>query len=292
MEEQSSISTWQISPLAISWIANNTPALLGGQDGNQHYAIPTGDNGIESAFPHVPHQWMYCQQTSQNYVEFLAERAYPEFQKHTSCKLSTQIESNLGRADPSYLKSTWSEEFNHVLHDYSGSGPELAKRSSTARRNRSREKAYAADRFRRLRISHWLEALQEVVPHAKEGGKAAFLDDVIDHVKYLQYQVKDLCQSRLGGESTSNSFIFIEGHGHYVVQEQMLYGPLEEMMGKLIDVYPSAASELLQSKGLMVLPVAFAEGLLEPVQILDTKRKVHSDLPSFCQVNMVGSSQF
>lgn len=41
----------------------------------------------------------------------------------------------------------------------------------------------------------------------------------------------------------------------------MLNGPLEQMIGKLISAYPSAATELLQSRGLIVLPMAFAEGL-------------------------------
>lgn len=49
--------------------------------------------------------------------------------------------------------------------------------------------------------------------------------------------------------------------GHYFVQDQMLSGPLEEMIGKLISAYPSAANELLQSRGLIVLPMTFGEGL-------------------------------
>lgn len=43
----------------------------------------------------------------------------------------------------------------------------------------------------------------------------------------------------------------------------MLNGPLEETMEKLVDVYPSAATDLLQSRGLVVMPMTFAEELLE-----------------------------
>lgn len=43
----------------------------------------------------------------------------------------------------------------------------------------------------------------------------------------------------------------------------MLNGPLEETMGKLVDVFPAAATEMLQRRGLVVMPMAFAEELLE-----------------------------
>ncbi|KAI3449611.1 hypothetical protein Pfo_006276 [Paulownia fortunei] len=297
MEEQNHENSLQFPPLAINWIANNTYGLRGDCDANQHYIMTPGSNRMHPE-PVPVTQWMHYQQTPQNYVEFLAEREYPEIQRQMSYDISSQVPS-LGLADPSQLeeylrphnegkfitaftglehqfdvqKQNWNEEWSHAFQAYSGSGTAASKYPSEARRKRSREKAYAADRCRRLRISHWLDALQELVPHSKEVGKAALLDDVIDHVKYLQYQVKDLCRSRLGGESTSNSFIFLEGHGHYIVQEQMLNGPLEEMIGKLIDVYPSAATELLQSRGLIVMPMTFAEGLLEPMEMLDIQEK-------------------
>ncbi|KAK6164710.1 hypothetical protein DH2020_001574 [Rehmannia glutinosa] len=293
MEEQNRENILQFSPLAINWMAKNAC------DGYtyQQYMSP-GSNGIHQEAVPVP-QWMHYQQTPQNYVEFLAERGYPEVQKQMSYDISAQMPS-MGIADPSQLeehlrtrnvgncitaptglehqfgaqKQNLNEECSHAFQAYSGSGPAAPKYTSESRRKRSREKAYAADRCRRLKISHWLDALKELVPHSKEVGKAALLDDVIDHVKYLQYQVKDLCRSRLGGEPTSNSLIFLEGHGHYIVQEQMLNGPLEQMMGKLIDVYPSAANDLLQSRGLIVMPMTFAEGLLEPIEMLDMQGEV------------------
>ncbi|KAL6582617.1 hypothetical protein OROMI_004695 [Orobanche minor] len=50
---------------------------------------------------------------------------------------------------------------------YSGSGTAAPKCTSEARRKRSREKAYAADRIL-LRISYWLDALKERVPHPEK----------------------------------------------------------------------------------------------------------------------------
>lgn len=51
----------------------------------------------------------------------------------------------------------------------------------------------------------------------------------------------------------------------------MLNGPLEDLMGKLIDVYPSAATELLKSRGLIMMPITNAEGLVEPTEMFGTQ---------------------
>ncbi|KAL0435764.1 UNVERIFIED_CONTAM: Transcription factor UNE12 [Sesamum radiatum] len=267
MEGQNCVHDLQFLPMAIDWIATNASGLLGHHDASQHYIMNPGSNWIHPEPVPLP-DWMHCPQTPQSYVDFLAERGYTEIQKQKPYDISSQVPSSK-LADPSQLKQGWTEDCSSTFQAYSSSCAAESKYASGARRKRSREKAYAADRCRRLRISHWLDALQELVPHSKEVGRAALLDEVIDHVKYLQYKVKDLSQSRLGGESTSNSFIFLEGHGHYLVQEQMLNGPLEEIMGKLIDVYPSAATALLQSRGLIVMPVNLAEGLRDPMETLE-----------------------
>ncbi|KAL0459554.1 UNVERIFIED_CONTAM: Transcription factor UNE12 [Sesamum latifolium] len=285
MEGQNCLHDLQFLPMAINWIATNASGLLGDHDASQHYIMNPGSNWIHPEPVPVP-ECMHCPQTPQSYVDFLAESGYTEIQKQKPYDISSQVPSSK-LADPSQLeeylrphtegnfnttcvqKEGWTEDCSSAFQAYSSSCAAESKYASGARRKRSREKAYAADRCRRFRISHWLDALQELVPHSKEVGRAALLDEVIDHVKYLQYKVKDLSRSRLGGESTSNSFIFLEGHGHYLVQEQMLNGPLEEIMGKLIDVYPSAATELLQSRGLIVMPVNLAEGLRDPMETLD-----------------------
>ncbi|GMI66538.1 hypothetical protein like AT5G64980 [Hibiscus trionum] len=117
------------------------------------------------------------------------------------------------------------------------------------------------DRKRKIRISEGIKALQELLPNSSERGQANALDDVIDYVKFLQIQIKELSQSRLGGELTSNPFVFLEGHGHYVLHEQMINEPLEEIMGKLLEINPSAATQLLESRGLYMIPWALVDGL-------------------------------
>ncbi|KAK8565415.1 hypothetical protein V6N13_020525 [Hibiscus sabdariffa] len=118
------------------------------------------------------------------------------------------------------------------------------------------------DRQRKIRITEGIKALQELLPNSSEGGgQANALDDVIDYVKFLQIQIKELSQSRLGGELTSNPFVFLEGHGHYVLHEQMINEPLEEIMGRLLEINPSAATQLLESRGLYMIPWALVDGL-------------------------------
>ncbi|KAG4120168.1 hypothetical protein ERO13_D11G126900v2 [Gossypium hirsutum] len=122
-----------------------------------------------------------------------------------------------------------------------------------------KSRAAAIDRQRRLRIDESIKALQELLPSSSERGLGNALDDIIDYVKFLQLQVKELSRSRLGGEPTSNPFVFFEGYGHYVLHEQMINEPLEEMMAKLLEINPSAATQLLESRGLYMMPRALVD---------------------------------
>ncbi|KAK1560076.1 hypothetical protein Q3G72_021872 [Acer saccharum] len=128
----------------------------------------------------------------------------------------------------------------------------------------SKQRAATTDRHRRMRIADRLVSLQELLPHSAEGSQAAILDDIIDHIKFLQLQLKELSQSRLGGQPSSQPFIFLEGYGHYILGEQMTNEPLEEMMGKLLETNPAAATKLLESKGLYMRPMSLAEGPGKP----------------------------
>ncbi|XP_020426384.1 uncharacterized protein LOC109950749 isoform X5 [Prunus persica] len=114
---------------------------------------------------------------------------------------------------------------------------------------------------RRMRIAERLDALRELLPISTEGGQAFVVDDVIDHIKFLQLQIKDLCRSRLGGETITEPIIFREGYGHYFCHQNMLNEPLEEMMGKLLETNPMAASQLLENKDLLLLPMDYSEPL-------------------------------
>lgn len=263
--------------------------MVSNGDTYQHSIMTAGNNGIHNV--PIP-QWIHCQ-TPQSYVEFLAQKGFPEIQKNASYDISAEA-SNFGLVYPSQVegystpqgewaqvmdftgmehqlgvqdlqKQDWNEEYSNVSQANSGLGAAAANNSSETHRKISRQRAYASDRCRRLRISERIYALQGLLPHSKEGGRASVLDDIIDYIKFLQFQVKDLSRSRLEWESTSSPFIFLEGYGHYFVHEQMLHEPLEEMMGKLFEVNPSAATELLHSRGLYVMPMAFAEGFQKPV---------------------------
>ncbi|KAG2693633.1 hypothetical protein I3760_08G105000 [Carya illinoinensis] len=125
-----------------------------------------------------------------------------------------------------------------------------------------RKGAMATDRNRRLRIGERINALQDLLPYSAEGGQASVLDDIIDYIKYLQLQIKDLSRSRLGGESSAEPLVFREGYGHYLSQ-QVLNEPLEEMVGKLLEENPIAAAQLLESKGFFIMPIDLAEGLCQ-----------------------------
>ncbi|KAK7393554.1 hypothetical protein VNO78_22112 [Psophocarpus tetragonolobus] len=130
----------------------------------------------------------------------------------------------------------------------------------------SKQKARITDRQRRQRIADNLKALHELLPNPAEGSQAYILDDIIDYIKYLQLQIKEQSGSRLQAESTATPLVFHEGYGHYINQ-QMLNEPLEEIMGKLLEEHSAAASQLLESKGLFLLPMALVDELCEAMQM-------------------------
>lgn len=60
--------------------------------------------------------------------------------------------------------------------------------------------------------------------------------------------------------------LILQGYGHYINQ-QMLNEPLEEIMGKLLEEHSAAAIQLLESKGLFLLPIALGDDLSEAMQL-------------------------
>ncbi|KAM2616329.1 hypothetical protein TB2_030744 [Malus domestica] len=123
----------------------------------------------------------------------------------------------------------------------------------------SKQRTFSSEYNRRMRIGERLSALQELLPEPAEGRQVCVLDDVIDQIKFLKLQIKDLSRSRLGGEPIAEPIIFREGYGHYFCHQQMLNEPLEEMIGNLLEVDVLAASELLEKKGLLLLPMEYSE---------------------------------
>ncbi|XP_019055850.1 PREDICTED: transcription factor bHLH66-like isoform X2 [Nelumbo nucifera] len=138
-----------------------------------------------------------------------------------------------------------------------------SKLCGSVSRKRASSRSNITDRLRRARIGQGFKALRELLPHFKEGNKASLLDNVIDYVKYLQFQIKVLSQSKLGGEAINAPLVHLEGYGHYLLNQQMLKEPLEEIMGRLMEVDMGKATQLLQSKGLAVIEDSLAEKLFQ-----------------------------
>ncbi|KAM7527163.1 hypothetical protein LguiB_030573 [Lonicera macranthoides] len=238
----------------------------------QYYTVTGGRNESHYVPPTLP-QWNQCQPMSHNYVKFLDENGASEIQLETSYNNSCLTSSfkpvdsypdiddqklrylrTYNEGAPVYNLSNAEQQIPVQAEEsseghYSGTQlyPRLAIGTSgfppKACSRVSRQRSTAADRVshRRLRITKRMDALQELLPSTKQGGKASRLNDIIEHIKYLQLQVK--------------------GYGHYLFCEEMQKEPLEEMMGKLMEVNPTAAAQLLGSRGLFVMPMALAEGL-------------------------------
>ncbi|KAH1081336.1 hypothetical protein J1N35_021097 [Gossypium stocksii] len=192
---------------------------------------------------------------------------------------SSEYEFHAQQNHASWMQKPKAEDCNvsHLQSKETISAPSF---QSQPQYHAPKSRAAAIDRQRRLRIDESIKALQELLPSSsellnmnnnndnknnsiegtmEERGLGNALDDIIDYVKFLQLQVKELSRSRLGGEPTSNPFVFFEGYGHYVLHEQMINEPLEEMMAKLLEINPSAATQLLESRGLYMMPRALVD---------------------------------
>ncbi|XP_034681977.1 transcription factor PIF3-like [Vitis riparia] len=236
-------------------------------DPSHHFTRGSGKNENPSNALYLS-QWIHGQPTSHNYVKFREKSStfphkapakdivdvilLPVGSLHAingvseipSEVLYNSLENACGfkLVDPSLIMDAWKEKLSiPVLDNHHEASTSVAGFLCSSQN----ERASATDRRRRVRISERLKALQVLLPHS-EGGKASVLDDIIDYIKHLQLQVKDLSQSRLGGQSTSDPFIFLKGYGHYILHDQMLKEPVEEMMGKLLEVNPSEATQLMR----------------------------------------------
>lgn len=257
----------------------NDSYYLAGHELNKQFMTRVGIDGIQYV-PVPSPQWIHDQQTPHNYVEYLAENVISEVQVDASGEASgfrlvegsaDMISQEIRYPRPYYegvplnclIGSehqrgvlTWEPRGNvrrasGPCSEASAAGPSYPSKSSRKAR------AALSDRHRRMKIAERIEALGELFPCSKQGGKASLVDEIIGHIKYLQFQMKDLSRSRLGGEPTSVPFVFLEGCGHYILDEHQIE-PLEDKMGKLLEVNPSMATQLLESKGLFVMPMALA----------------------------------
>ncbi|KAH7677015.1 Myc-type basic helix-loop-helix (bHLH) domain-containing protein [Dioscorea alata] len=126
----------------------------------------------------------------------------------------------------------------------------------------TKTRAALRDKLRRAKISEAIKAFENSMPFSEKRCQESVLDDVIDYIKFLKLQLKVLSQSRLGGEAETFPFVQLEGYGHYLLHPQMSSEPLEEVMGQMLETDMQAANELLESKGLTILPCDLAYALL------------------------------
>ncbi|KAI7755498.1 hypothetical protein M8C21_031672 [Ambrosia artemisiifolia] len=206
-------------------------------------------------------QWIGYQQLAPNYVDYLLGNGISKMQRevlYESTRIGCSFTPNeyflsvdaAHQTEP-YPYQVWNEVVQHQPN-MSASTSNIPTKSH---KKCSRKKASVTERRRRTRIAAALDALGHLLPQSKEGSKANVIDDCIDYIKYLQRHMRELSQNRLR-EPTSNCLLYLEGCGAYLVDESTATGPLQDMLGKLLDENPSEATKFLESRDLFVMPIA------------------------------------
>ncbi|KAK8967859.1 hypothetical protein KSP40_PGU003623 [Platanthera guangdongensis] len=78
-----------------------------------------------------------------------------------------------------------------------------------------------------------------------------------------QIETKVLSQNRLNREASAHSLVHLEGYGHYLLHPQTDHQPLEETVGLILQSNPREGEELLQCRGLAVVPMNSAYTILQ-----------------------------
>ncbi|KAL7585943.1 uncharacterized protein LOC111886453 [Lactuca sativa] len=254
-------------------------------EGNFNYAPHLGESSLyqhitkaEDCDSYSAPQWIGYQQMPPYYVEYLVGNGISDMQgeiphdtngigcSFTSEESFLSMEAHQVRQSRCQHEEILANNFRNTQHQicYQKQGLDTAAQHkpnmsgiTTSRRTYMRQKATDADRRRRTRIAASLDALEDLLPQPKEGNKTNIVDDCIEYIKYLQLHMKELSQNRLVGEPTSNHLTYLEGYGAYLVDEKTATasGPLEEMLGNLMETSPSAAIKLLESRGLYMMPI-------------------------------------
>lgn len=102
MEEQDCEDALRLVPLTFSGLTNDVSIIVSNGDAYQHSIVKAGSSGIHNIPVPIP-QWINCR-TPRNYVEFLAEKGFPEIQKGVSYDISAEA-SNFGNIYPSQVVS-------------------------------------------------------------------------------------------------------------------------------------------------------------------------------------------
>ncbi|XP_020884827.1 uncharacterized protein LOC9302716 isoform X2 [Arabidopsis lyrata subsp. lyrata] len=190
-------------------------------------------------------------------------------QSRTNYELSgSSSKAHVGRRSSRKSAQPWSPDYSQKLRswkkrnnnrDFSqlfGNDRDVPSKKS----NKNKYRCYTNERERRQRIDDNIKALGKLLPHKVEGDSPGLtLNAIVDHVKLLQLQMKELSRSRLG-EPVSHPMTFIEGYGHYIHHEQTVTKSLEEVMEDMLTNDLDAAANLLESKGLYLMPLSSVQG--------------------------------
>ncbi|KAK8928218.1 Transcription factor bHLH69 [Platanthera zijinensis] len=138
-----------------------------------------------------------------------------------------------------------------------------AQQSEEIIATKARSRKVLSGRVYRAKVAEAIKALKSTLPYSEMGNQTSVLDNVIDYIKFLKLRLHVLNQNRLNGEASAHSFVHLEGYGHYLLHPQTYRQPLEEMVGLLLQSSPQAGEELLQYKGLAIVPMDSAYTILE-----------------------------
>ncbi|KAI3760084.1 hypothetical protein L1987_50474 [Smallanthus sonchifolius] len=221
---------------------NYVDYLLGNEISNLQGGVPYESTGIGCSFTKESFPSMDAYQAEPNPYAKLSGK------QHDEAPVSNYKETQ--------HKISYQKVPNEAVQHQSNMSASTSEIPTKSRKTYLRRKASESDRRRRIRIAAALDALDDLLPQSKEGNKTNVIDDCIDYIKYLQLQMRELSQNRLGGEPTSNYLMYLEGYGSYLVHENTASGPLQDMLGKLLDENPYEATKFLESRDLFMMPIA------------------------------------
>ncbi|XP_074559281.1 uncharacterized protein LOC141815261 isoform X2 [Curcuma longa] len=208
-------------------------------------------NGLHSSFPPEP-----CMMALKKTAQISSTLQTLPSEGHTTSQINSSTQSQAIPANGSGCNGA-------------------AKPRVRARRGQATDPHSIAERLRREKIAERMKNLQELVPNSNKIDKASMLDDIIDYVKFLQLQVKVLSMSRLGAtgavvplltdtqiEGSSSLFLSSsEGQGGSDISGSDDCLAFEQEVVKLMETNVTSAMQLLQSKGLCLMPVGLATAI-------------------------------
>ncbi|KAK7372784.1 hypothetical protein VNO80_06172 [Phaseolus coccineus] len=110
------------------------------------------------------------------------------------------------------------EEQSEATELKSADGNKLSQRTGPSRKNRAAEVHNLSERRRRDRINEKMRALQQLIPNSNKTDKASMLEEAIEYLKSLQFQLQVMC---MGAGMTP---VMFPGIQHYMPQMGMGIG--------------------------------------------------------------------